>query len=196
VTDPVAVTLTVTAALDACHVPYTVGGSLASSFSGEPRASIDADILVAMTGEQIQPLLEALGPEFYADEASLARAVATHGSTNLIHRPSGIKVDLFVAGSALDQLQLERRRRIQVATRPDRFLYIHSPEDILLQTLHWYRPGGEVSDRQWRDVLAIIVVQGGRLDREYLAKTAANAGLSDLLKRTSREVETSAGPDS
>jgi hypothetical protein len=33
-----------------------------------------------------------------------------------------------------------------------------------LQRLRWYRLGGEVSDRQWRDVAAIVGVQGSRLD--------------------------------
>jgi hypothetical protein len=40
VTDLVDVVSIVTTALEASGVPYTVGGSLAGSFSGEPRASI------------------------------------------------------------------------------------------------------------------------------------------------------------
>ncbi|MBI2836022.1 MAG: hypothetical protein HYX76_16520 [Acidobacteria bacterium] len=56
-TDPISIALLVTAALDACRVPYTVGGSLASSFSGEPRASIDADILVEMPATQVRPIM-------------------------------------------------------------------------------------------------------------------------------------------
>jgi len=187
VTDPISIALLVTAALDACRVPYTVGGSLASSFSGEPRASIDADILVEMTAPQVGPFLDALGEEFYADADALHRAVATHSSANLIHRPSGIKVDLFVSGTLLEARQLQRRRRIQVASDPERFLYVHSPEDILLQKLQWYRLGGEVSEQQWRDVLSIILVQGARLDRGYLATTAAMVGLSDLLERADRQ---------
>jgi hypothetical protein len=187
VTDPVDAALAVTAALDACDIPYTVGGSLASSFSGEPRASIDADILIDMTANQIASFIDALGDAFYADATSLARAIATRTSTNLIHRQSGVKVDLFVAGSELDQRQLQRRRRVLVQSEPDRFLYVHSPEDILLQKLHWYRLGGEASDRQWRDVLSVIVVQASRLDRDYLTTTATMVGLSDLLERAFRQ---------
>jgi len=47
VTDLLEVTLLVTDSLDAHGIRYTVGGSLASSFSGEPRASIDADVVGA-----------------------------------------------------------------------------------------------------------------------------------------------------
>jgi hypothetical protein len=71
-------------------VPYTVGGSLASSFSGEPRASIDADILVRLTTATIDPLIAALGDEFYADADTLRRAIDSHASANLSHQASGV----------------------------------------------------------------------------------------------------------
>jgi hypothetical protein len=64
------VTLAVTAALDQCGIPYTVGGSLASSVSGEPRASLDADVVVQMRPDQIDDLVKLLGDEFYSDSAS------------------------------------------------------------------------------------------------------------------------------
>ena len=174
-------------ALDRAGVRYTVGGSLASSFSGEPRASIDVDIVVDMTATHIVPFIEALGGQFYADVKALGRAVATRTSTNLIHQASGIKVDLFVAGSLLDARQLERRRLVHVTSDPDRYWFVHTPEDILLQKLVWYRQGGEMSDRQWRDALAIIIVQGPRLDRDYAAVTATAVGVGDLLERVYRE---------
>lgn len=190
VNDPIDAALLVTAVLEACGVRYTVGGSIASSVSGEPRASIDADIVVDMQPAQVGAFVQGIGTEFYVDADALRRAIGTRSSTNLVHRRSGIKVDLFVAGSELDARQLERRQLIQVASDPDRFLYVHSPEDILIQKLHWYRAGNEGSDRQWRDVLAILLVQGTRLDREYVTMMAARVGLTDLLERAYRE----AGP--
>jgi len=68
-------------------------------------------------------------------------------------------------------MQLSRRRRVQVAAGPDRYLYVHTPEDILLQKLRWFRLGREVSDRQWRDVVGIVLVQGQALARDYLERS-------------------------
>jgi hypothetical protein len=72
---------------------------------------------------------------------------------------------------------------VQVASDPDRFLYFYTAEDILLQKLRWYRLGGEVSDRQWRDVLGIVLVQGPALDEGSLRDGACTLGVADLLER-------------
>ena len=88
-----------------------------------------------------------------------------------------------MGSTPLDESQLQRRRRVQVSSDPDRFLYMHPPEDILLQKIRWFRMGGETSDRQWRDILGIVKVQGDRLDRDYLQRNAMLIGGEDLLRR-------------
>jgi hypothetical protein len=180
--DPIAVVLRVTAALDALGVVHTIGGSLASSFAGEPRSTIDIDLVVDLEERHVMALVTALAEEFYVDADALRRAVRDKSSANLIHQPTQVKVDLFVAGGTpLDYEQLRRRRAVVVG--PGRTIYVHPPEDILLQKLHWFRSGGEVSDRQWRDALGIIRVQGAALDRAYLAAHAPALNVVDLLAR-------------
>ena len=182
--EPFQVALSVADALEHCGVPYVVGGSLASSVSGEPRSTLDIDLVVAMTEADVEPFLATLGGSFQADDHGLRRAVRQRSSVNLFHRATATKVDLFIAGgSPLDRQAMRRRMRLQVASSPDRFLYVYTPEDILLQKLRWYRLGGEVSDRQWRDVLGIVLVQERRLDEEYLRDGADLLDVTDLLDR-------------
>ncbi len=180
--DPIETALLVARALDALGIPNTIGGSIASSFAGEPRASIDIDIVAAIEERHVAPLVSALAGDFYLDEAALRRAVAARSSANAIHRTTQLKVDLFVAGGTpLDAQQLARR--VAVDLGDGRVLHVHPPEDILLQKLRWYRRGGEASERQWRDICAIVRVQGERLDRSYVRAGAAVLGVSDLLER-------------
>ena len=190
--EPIQVALQVAAALERCGVRYLIGGSLASSVAGEPRSTMDVDLVVALTQADVTPFLANLGDGFYADEETLRRAVQARSSANLIHRATSTKVDLFVlGGTPLDDEQMERRVRLQVASAPDRFLYVYAAEDILLQKLRWYRLGNEVSDRQWRDILGIVGVQGHRLDLPYLRRGAHTLGVTDLLDRALGEGQSS-----
>jgi hypothetical protein len=74
-----------------------------------------------------------------------------------------------------------------VSESPVYHAYVASAEDTILAKLEWYRSGGEVSERQWLDVLGVLKVQAGWLDIHYLRNMAAELGVDDLLERAFEE---------
>lgn len=182
--DPLEIALNVARVLEQQGIRYVVGGSLASSISGEPRSTLDVDLVAELFEDQVTDLLTALGEGFYSDAESIRRAIRDKSSVNLIHLATSIKIDLFIkGGTPVDDEQMDRRQRLMVATDPDRYLYVYTPEDILLQKLRWFRLGNETSDRQWRDVRGILLVQGADLDLNYVRRAARVLNVSDLLER-------------
>jgi len=94
---------------------------------------------------------------------------------------------------ALSQAGLARRLQ---GSDPDtvglRFVGLHYGADLADEVrglLEWYRWGGEVSARQWSDVLGILRVGGEAVDRVYLSSGALELGVLDLLDRAIQQAE-------
>jgi hypothetical protein len=172
--------------LDRLGIIYAVGGSLASSLHGIARATQDIDIVIDLHAGQIEEFYKALAPQFYLDEGAMLGAVRGGNSFNLIHFESGLKIDLFVASRhplGSDQLAHRRLEATALFGGEPIEVSVISAEDILLAKLLWYQEGGEVSERQWNDLLNLVLVQGERLDRQYLGVQANRLGMSHLLVR-------------
>jgi len=183
---PLEQVVAVGAILDSLDIAWVLGGSLASSIVGEPRSTMDIDIAVRLPAERVVELVDAVRGEYYVDESMALDAVARHSSFNLIHSGTGMKVDLFALGDdPLDVRQLARRERIVVDAEVS--IWVGAADDQVLRKLRWYRMGGEVSERQWRDVPAILKVQGPRISTEGLLVAADPLGLADLVERAVAE---------
>jgi hypothetical protein len=183
--ESVTVTLRVVSEMERLGVAYFVGGSVASSVHGRPRTTDDVDIVAAIPGPQVDALVRGLEKEFFVDADMIRDAIRRRASFNMIHLATMLKVDVFVLGNE-DFAEEEMRRRRAVPLRGST-VWFSSPEDIVLEKLDWYRKGEGVSERQWRDVLGVLAVQGARLDVPYLRRWAARRGLLDLLERAMAE---------
>ena len=164
------------AAIKQIGVNCRVVGSMASSELGNSRTTWDADVVAALEMRDVQPLIAALGKEFYADEELIREGIQNRSSFNLIHLETALKVDVFMPKNReYDQMAMVRFNP-------------HSPdfmtaEDVLLGKLEWYRAGDESSERQWTDVIGILQVQAEHFDLEYARHWAKEIDVLDLLER-------------
>jgi hypothetical protein len=178
-------------ALNKLGIPFLIGGSVASSVHGMPRATMDVDLVVDLKPENIASLAEELGSGFYVDVEALKNAVRTGRPFNVIHYVSSYKFDLFpLSTEAFLQSEFGRRTVVRTdVTGAGRLEFpVATAEDTILAKLSWYRAGAEVSSRQWDDVLGILRVRRGRLDMAYLRQWSQHLHVEHLLDRALAEV--------
>lgn len=174
-------------ALRGLGVRHYVGGSIASSAYGVPRASIDADVVAELGPAHAPRLVAALRESYYVSEEHVRDAIARRASFNVIHFETMVKVDVFVSKNRpFDRRAFERARPATAESGRD--LPVSSAEDTVLAKLDWYRRGGEVSERQWTDVTGVLRAVGA-FDEAYLRQGAIELGVVDLLARAIDEAQ-------
>ena len=178
----------VTSAFTRLGIPYALGGSWASSLHGEPRSTRAADITVEPFPGREPELVAGFGPDYYVSLEAVKEAVREARTFNIINTVAGFKVGVFVRkDSAFARSMMARRAEVPTSGSPGPGLGMVSAEAIILLKLKWYRLGGEISERQWLDILGIFRVQADRLDQDYLDHWAADLGVADLLGDARRD---------
>ena len=180
----------VVAILDSLGIRYVVGGSMASSVHGEARYTRDADLVVELPPDRVEPLATALEPRFYVSREAMREALREGSSFNAIEPEAGFKVDFFILGrGAFDREEFRRGIREPSPPTGRTPIVYKTPEDTVLRKLQWSRAGRKVSDQQWHDVLGVLATCRGRLDEAYLDRWASELGVTDLLEKARAEVE-------
>ena len=188
--DPVAVAIATTELLERLGIAHFADGSLASSIHGEPRSTVDIDLVADVTPDHVLALTAAFGEDFYVSEDAIREALRLGTSFNAIHLATAVKVDVFMVGNdPFNPERLAHRERARLLADPPHDVYVDRAEHIVLRKLEWYRRGGDISERQWRDVLGVLRVKRGQLDEARLDTWAARLGVADLLERARRDAE-------
>ncbi len=167
---------------------YMVVGSYASMVLGEPRMTMDIDIVVELGAMQVGDFCSRFpAPEYYVSEPAVRDAIRTGSQFNVIHSHSGHKFDFILPRSdEWGATQLSRRQRVKLL--PDREGYTASPEDVILGKIWYYDVGG--SEKHLRDIAGILRISGSRVDRKYIDEWATKLGYGEIWKSIQeREVE-------
>lgn len=169
------------AALDAAFrslgLRWYVFGAQAAIVHGAARVTKDVDVTVDPGAHAPAAVLDTLLAAGFASRASDARTLAeTSRILPLVHRASGMPVDVALAGQGLEEAFLDNAREATIAGVR---VPVAAPEDIVTMKLLAARP----TDRE--DVVAILRAQRARFDerrvRTMLAELEAALDQSDLL---------------
>jgi len=179
-------------ALERLGIPYMVAGGFAAVVYGEPRLTIDVDIVADIRREQVPDFVAAFPlPAYYVSEEAIYDSLSRSYPFNVIQTTTGAKVDVVpLPPDPLTQTAFQRRRR-EVYDETGHSAMFIAPEDLVVAKLFTFRETG--SDKHLRDARGVLVTLWAQLDLEYLRTQAHRQGMSDLwedlLEAARREVE-------
>ena len=180
----------VVARLEQAGIEHMLTGSVVSSLQGEPRATHDIDIVIAVRGtsESLASALKAAfpDPDYFLDEEAARIAIAMRSMFNILDTQEGDKVDMWL----LSDDDFDRSRFSRKVTEPfeGTSLIVSRPEDTILAKLKWCAMSGH-SEKQFTDALRVYEVQHGQLDQGYLDEWAVKLGVEALLARLRAQAE-------
>jgi hypothetical protein len=130
--EPLSVVALVAEAFNTLKITYLVGGSLASSVYGIPRATQDVDLVADLSSGKVDALCDLLKGTFYIDGDMIREAITRRSSFNMVHLGTMFKADVFIMKGdswSREEMSRVREERIESLGVSLRFA---SPEDVLL----------------------------------------------------------------
>ena len=160
--------------LEELNIPYMITGSVASMAYGEPRLTLDMDVVIDLSKEIASDFCGKFSDDFYVDLESILEAIRYSGHFNIIHVPSGSKVDFFqIKKDAVSQEMFKRRQKESFDEK--RTAFFSRPEDVIINKLIYYKEGK--SEKHLRDIRGMLEVSGDKLDVSYIDKKTKELGL-------------------
>lgn len=160
--------------LTGAGIPHMLTGSFAAAWYGAARATLDIDMVIDATPDQLGRFVARFPAEhFYMSLEAALEARSNESQFNLIDLDSGWKVDLIIRKArAFSRTEFERRIPFEYEGAA---LSVVSAEDLMIAKLEWAKMGG--SRRQLEDVARLLELRAAQLDSDYLVRWVKALGL-------------------
>lgn len=165
------------AVLDRRGLAWYVFGAQAAVIWGRPRLTADVDVTALVPDGVLDALLGDLARSGFVLRISDAEEFVRRTRVlPFVHAGSHVPVDLVLAGPGLEEVFLQRARRVDLGGTA---IPVISPEDLVVTKILAGRP------KDIDDVQSVLRAQAGRLDlgwiREALGMLQDALGQSDLV---------------
>ncbi len=116
-------------------IRHFIGGSIASSFHGATRSTMDVDVVCDLTESQVVRFVSRFNADFYISQTAVENAVRNKSCFNWIHLPTAFKVDVFVSrGRPFDKDSMRRATQEKIGTKKTLEVPIATAEDSIVNT--------------------------------------------------------------
>ena len=161
---------------------YLIGGSVASGIWGEPRQTNDVDIEIWLSHSNKKRFLKVCEPPYHASPSEVDQAIDLideYRMVQVMQVDEVLKFDCFLQGhSPIDEDAY--MHAVMAELQPGRPIRVACAEHILVQKMRWFVAGNRVSERQWKDILAVARVSQS-LDWPLVESWSRLLGLEDLV---------------
>jgi hypothetical protein len=173
----------ITSALNRAGIGYMLTGSLASAHYGAARSTLDIDMVIEATPEQLTTFVQSLPvTEYYVDLDAALDAHKHQSLFNVIDKETGWKIDLIIRKSrAFSKEEFSRRQSVNVQGIP---LMVATAEDVVIAKLEWSKKSQ--SQRQVEDVAWMLKFRSENLDHVYIRKWVSELDLIEQWNEAKR----------
>jgi len=141
---------------------YVIIGGLAVSLIGEPRMTLDVDLILSLPKDEIKRFLMNVANKGY--ELNIQKESKRIEDTGTFRFSMGFfHADVILASSTFEDSMFKRRKRLELAGRK---AYFPSPEDLILLKIVAGR------EKDMLDAKSIAIRHKNKLDQKYLEKWA------------------------
>lgn len=154
--------------LNALGIPYMATGAVAAVIYGEPRLTLDIDLVL-----RISPL------DISRFTSAFPVAEFEHAHFNLLHLETGLRADIYLAGvDPLDAWGLANRRREEVLGET---VWMAPATYVIVRKLEYFVQGG--SSKHVSDIQAMLRISPDLIDMPVVKAFVAERGLEEAWQK-------------
>jgi len=179
-------------AIESAGIEYMIGGAVAAWAWGEPRSTLDLDLVVNIPLECVSRFSKELKKRdmLVPEEIILDNILEDRVDLpiNAIHMYSGYKADLYPVreGDELRASAFGRRQKVDLGESFGE-VYLHSPEDLIIYKLWYYSISQQT--KHIRDITSIVMTLGDELDFSYIEKWVIKKGTLNVWRELLAKIQ-------
>ena len=165
--------------LERAGIAYMISGSLASMHYGEPRLTLDVDLVLHLSEAELAKLPATFPEESYylppLDVLTIEVTRSSRGHFNVIHFETGMKADCYPSRShPYWEWAWKNRKSTPTESHP---LWFAPPEYVIVRKLEFYQEGG--SEKHIQDIQSMLDLSMPNVDLPWIEIAVAERGLSE-----------------